>query len=360
MWGILTLNQPEGSKFSAIPVLIDLDVSKSSHFIGRVPNPAAHFQHRIQHVIPLAFMSSTHCSISVEFSVDGLNHRRYLVTDYSTNGTFVRRASGDEQRNIEDLPAELVGNENSVEICNGDFLSFKFKGSPSINYEFQTQFLNPLGSFLTHIDSTALPCTPSSSSVAQIQAELDLVVSQQVSQLREELTHVEDRLRQSSSKTVLLQQEVGVLITQRDSLQHSLDNETVKSLKLTETLELSEGKVREGEIAQHSLQLLFETKSRLVVELHERVETLGDELKYKQEQLVKKDVKWDEANKKFVEEMENRLKVEEERSVLQQRVEDLNRLEQRLHAVNAALQAEVCDRIQDFENLTVSPSNFIS
>jgi hypothetical protein len=104
MWGSLTLKAipkpptPEKQDKNAssssstgltaltTPNQIELDISKSVHHVGRLPNPSKPFTHSTQHVIPVTFLSATHFSIGIgPNSNNGTNSQQWKAVNNHPN-----------------------------------------------------------------------------------------------------------------------------------------------------------------------------------------------------------------------------------------------------------------------------------
>ena len=271
----------EGGKRSpAIPSIIELDISKKIHFIGRIPNPAATFQHRYQHSIPLQFLSATHCSI-------GLNETKaYQITDYSSNGTFITRCA-DSSNNV-----ELIGSGNSTQLCGGDIISFKFKDS-CVSY----RFLSISSRFPTEV---ALVASPSDH------------LESQLSRLQEELTAVEGRLKDTISKNENLQKENYDTANVVQSLQATISHKDSEIVTLIQSSNALEANVAATEAFARKLKDEAQDLRQKNLEISSKLDSVTADAKYKADQVVSRDRMLLEANRVSTEERQRRVLAENE------------------------------------------------
>jgi hypothetical protein len=118
-----SIEQTPNEKFS-IPSIFNF--FNNSIFIGRFPNCDSKkgFSHDQQFSIPCPYLSQTH------FSVHKNKDNSFSIADYSKNGTYLSRQSG-EYKTI-----DLVGDKNTIDLHNGDKILLKFKNEVKLIYKF--------------------------------------------------------------------------------------------------------------------------------------------------------------------------------------------------------------------------------
>lgn len=392
MWGELVLLQDsdqgtDSKRLPTIPDVIELDVSKSVHFVGRVPNPAQNgsWHHRTQHSIPLAYLSSTHFSIALENEVSK-SSPTFVITDFSTNGTFLRNSSSPS--------STLIGNGNTAVIHHGDEISLKFK-SASLTYKF---------SALEHAPLIPLNATKDGPEMETQYA----VAQQQILQLQEEVARLEQRIATNLSKTEKFQSTCNSQAKEIASLKSFLSEKDDTISKLNDNLQTSNSTLAatdafnrklkdqihdfKAELAEaaakvwrqqtytfadawspqqqphapHSIfrqhtnsfpinctsLLLFPSPPPLIPHVRQN-EALRDDLKHKEEQVVARDDMLGDANRLVREEGRARKAAEGEVKRLAALHAEALLNAQRLTAANTALQAVACDREQEATSLSV-------
>lgn len=261
----------ESKNYPTIPLFIDLDVSKKTHFIGRVPNPAVTakgFKHKTQHVIPLSFLSSTHCSVSKEISHANRDEINYYVRDYSSNGTFIRRGSDEIE----------VGQGKILQIYENDVISFKFKGTSSICYKFSTH----------SIDNSP-----------------QNFEQQQVIKLQEELLKVESRLASTSNKLETFQKDCSNQNRQIIELKETLETKDLEIKELGKNLQIANDSQAAAEAYAFKLKRNIEDNKIMMTELKLTIEKLTDDLKHKNEQVTNRNHTIENANRIINEQNDN-------------------------------------------------------
>lgn len=337
MWGRLTLTTPADNKLLC-PNVIDLDSSKSCHFIGRLSNPSAQFKHKSQHALSVTFLSATHCSISIDTS--DANHIKYILTDHSTNGTFIKYRN---HTTVDE--AVLVGNSNWVNIGNNDEIVFKFKGSQSIIYKF-TACSEPLEVNLPGIVSSAASVHSHQSSANQS------LVQQQVQQLQDDLKVTEERLASTIAKYEAVQAESAGHQREVISLQDRITTLESDLVKSKESLDMFESNLSATEAFNRKLKTQVQDLKDSSAALVSKLENNAEEVRHKSDQVGKRDALITELNQALASETNARTTAESEIVSLRSRLEEESLRSSRLTSANALLQSVIGERDAVITTLT--------
>ena len=268
MWGRLSLshhNITDKSKSVTIftlPTYIELDISKSTHYIGRIANPdESKFQHKVQHGLPLPFLSGTHCSISRK--VDELKNITYIITDYSANGTYVKKCSQSSSTKSHDTAdfdsLKPIGFSKSVEISDNDQIVFKLINTKNVVcYTFHSLFSLPevySGIILEPSSSSSSGGQHSTSASSQSQPH---IYETQINNLKSEILSLETRIAADikaieglqkeniayerdvsllNEKIVNFQKEISKLTDQLRAIESNLSATEANNRKLKDTID---------------------------------------------------------------------------------------------------------------------------
>jgi pSer/pThr/pTyr-binding forkhead associated (FHA) protein len=229
IWGKLT--KTGGSEESlAVPSVITLFENDS--FFGRIsqaaPRSDVDFKHTSQFVIPCMYISSTHFSLHY----DPNSSTKYLIRDYSKNGTFVNN--------------QLVGTTEAKELKDNDEISLKYKDKVKIIYQFSIVEESVVPPPVSNAEE-ALPSQFSKKSNQIVNNNNDSphhalkkqdstsdIFTQQINHLQQEMKKLENKLSLTNDHLDLLNKENEKLLKKSKQ-----DDKSILSLK-TEKEELAD------------------------------------------------------------------------------------------------------------------------
>ena len=362
----------------SFPFLIDLDISKSQHFVGRLPNPdESKFQHKMQHAIPVSFFSATHFGISRKCTTesssstvndttsDNSNNNndvpkvKYILTDYSTNGTYLKPSNGTVISTIDTNALENlkpVGYSKSVEINDNDVIIFKFKGQNTFCYTFHSLYCLP--EVFDGITTSKLS-TLNSSLQQQPQQPIDSsqqnsmnnnIYDIQILNLKNEIRNLEDRVS-NYTRTVENLQKENMSYTRDITLLKDKNSLLTKELKkINEDYHDLENNLTAIEANNRKLKDFNDDANDRITELLNKINILNNEIMYKTDQVESRDSIMRELTQAKADEVNKRKDVQKKYDSAVYLLEIEKSRNVRLTDANTLLQSIAGDRETEIEN----------
>jgi predicted nucleic acid-binding Zn-ribbon protein len=425
MWGSLTLKAipkpptPEKQDKNAssssstgltaltTPNQIELDISKSVHHVGRLPNPSKPFTHSTQHVIPVTFLSATHFSIGIgPNSNNGTNNNgfRYWICDHSSNGTYIYRpnirsssnsnkhtnnitnmdvdnnaADNDDNDTssikIEELSVQdIVKLKKSVEtpLLDGDLVIFVYSNAITLCYQFGAHTLmetamDPLfvqsliqSSTFTQAlttQQTHASASTSTSTLSTASSTDGTILKQQLASTQSELRACEQRYTELTSKHTQLtrthtqqQQELTDAHTQISTLtaeKQSVESNLVDAIEKNATIQTQLTQLEQ--IHKHTLA----TKNLELSDLQSTIDTLTTELSYRSQQLTNRDELIASYNQQMEEQRVNVQSLQSQCASVSTQLAQMGAQYEKVMTVSSALQSSLSEAIQENDALKV-------
>jgi predicted nucleic acid-binding Zn-ribbon protein len=424
MWGSLTLKAipkpptPEKQDKNAssssstgltaltTPNHIELDISKSVHHVGRLPNPSKPFTHSTQHVIPVTFLSATHFSIGIgPNSNNGANNNgfRYWICDHSSNGTYIYRpnirsavnskkytisnddmdvdnnAAGNDDNDtsikIEELSVQdIVKLKKSVEtpLLDGDLVIFVYSNAITLCYQFgahtlmettmdpllvqsliqSSAFTQALTTQQTHASASASTSTLSSASSTD-----GTILKQQLASAQSELRACEQRYTELTSKHTQLtrthtqqQQELTdahTLISTVTAEKQSIESNLVDAIEKNAAIQTQLTQIEQ--IHKHTLA----TKNLELSDLQSTIDTLTTELSYRSQQLTNRDELIASYNQQMEEQRVSVQSLQSQCASVSAQLAQMGTQYEKVMTVSSALQSSLSEAIQENDALKV-------